>query len=85
MRKLREGDVITPVYPAMTLESEDEFDYIGDDIVWSKKIPFEDAEIVDGFYIFSYAITDIFGKEYDSDLVLMQLDDGDISLELLED
>ena len=85
MRKLREGDVITPVYPAMTLESEDEFDYIGDDIVWSKKIPFEDAEIVDGFYIFSYAITDIFGKEFDSYLVLMQLDDGDISLELLED
>ena len=76
--KLEEGDEIVPVYYAWSLETEEDFEYVG----WTYTVEGE-PELVydimeDGDYLFAFCIEDIFGDYYLTDFVMFNVEDGEV-------
>ena len=76
--KLRRGDVITPLYYAYALESDDEFYYRGEDYTFtgSPEICYDLME--DGEYFFAFCIDDIYGDYYLTDFAAFSVEDGEV-------
>ncbi|MBQ6246137.1 MAG: hypothetical protein IJK04_04670, partial [Kiritimatiellae bacterium] len=76
--KLKTGDVITPLYNAYSLETDDEFYYHGADytITGTPEIYYDIME--DGEYMFAFCIDDIYGDYYMTDFVFFTVEDGEV-------
>ena len=80
---LQEGDEIVFLLPAYEADSEEENWYYTDAIEWSDDIIMEDEDMGDGYYMYMFEITDIFGVEYDTEPVIMQVE-GDTVYQIAE-
>ncbi len=75
--KLKDGDVIVPLYYAYAIDSDDEFYYYGWEYVvdGAPEIYYDIME--DGDYLFSFCIDDIYGDYYLTDSVTFNVEDGE--------
>ena len=80
---LQEGDEIVFLLPAFQADSEEENWYYTDAVEWSDDIIMEDEDMGDGYYMYMFEITDIFGVEYDTEPVIMQVE-GDTVYQIAE-
>lgn len=80
---LQEGDEIVFLLPAYEADSEEEVWYYTDAMTWSDDVVMEDEDMGDGNYMYMFEITDLFGVEYDTDPVVMQVD-GDTIYQIAE-
>ena len=80
---LQEGDEIVFLLPAYEADSEEENWYYTDAVEWSDDIIMEDEDMGDGYYMYMFEITDIFGVEYDTEPVIMQVE-GDTVYQIAE-
>jgi hypothetical protein len=76
--KLRRGDVITPLYNAYALESDDEFYYQGEDYVFTDTPELCYDLMADGDYFFAFCIDDIYGDYCLSDFAVFSIEDGEV-------
>ncbi|MBE7005435.1 MAG: hypothetical protein E7425_14355 [Ruminococcaceae bacterium] len=76
--KLKSGDVITPLYYAYSLETDDEFYYYGWEytIRGTPEICYDIME--DGDYLYAFCIDDIYGDYYMTDFVYFTVEDGEV-------
>ena len=66
--KLKDGDVITPLYFASGLDSDEEFYYYGDEYTISGEPEILYQLLADGNYFYCYCIDDIYGDYYLSEI-----------------
>ena len=76
--KLQKGDVITPLYNAYALESDDEFYYRGEDYTFTGMPELCYDLMSDGDYFFAFCIDDIYGDYYLSDFAVFSIEDGEV-------
>lgn len=76
--KLQRGDVITPLYYAYSLESDDEFYYYGAEYTFSGAPEVSYDIMDDGDYFFAFCIDDIYGDYYMSDAAYFTVEDGEV-------
>ncbi len=75
---LKKGDRIVPLYNAYALESDDEYEYYGEEYVFDG-IPQINYELLeDGIYFYGFEIDDIFGDYYTSDFVTFEVDGDEV-------
>ena len=76
--KLQSGDVITPLYYAYSLETDDEFFYYGAEYTFTgtPEVTYDVRE--DGDYFFAFCIDDIYGDYYMSDFAAFTIEDGEV-------
>ena len=75
---LQSGDRIVPLYDAFSLETDDEFQYYGDEYVWEDGDELYFEMLPDGDYLYAFCINDIFGGNYLTDYVEFSVDGYDI-------
>ncbi len=77
--KLKEGDVIVPLYYAYSIEGDDEFYYSGQEytVDGDPEIYYDVME--DGEYYYSFCIDDIYGDYYLTDVVTFFIEGEEIS------
>lgn len=66
--KLKDGDVITPLYYSSGLDSDDEFFYYGDEYTISGEPEILYQLLADGDYFYCFCIDDIYGDYYLSEI-----------------
>lgn len=76
---LEEGDEVVFLLPTYEADTDEEIWYYTDAVTWSDDVVMEDEDLGDGFFLYMYEIEDMFGTEYDTDPVEMQVD-GDTIL-----
>ena len=76
---LEEGDEVVFFLPTYEADADEEIWYYTDAVTWSDDVVMEDEDLGDGFFLYMYEIEDMFGTEYDTDPVEMQVD-GDTIL-----
>ncbi|MEG1924696.1 MAG: clostripain-related cysteine peptidase [Ruthenibacterium sp.] len=81
--KLKDGDVVTFIFTAADLESGEAYEFEGDGFTVDGPVIAEEATLFDGTYYYRYAITDIFGNSYESDMAMMTSTNGEITVELV--
>ncbi len=79
IQPLKENDEVIFYLPAYNIDTEEESVYISDPVTWHADTVMEDVELGDGFFLYMYEIKDLYGNEYDTDPVEMQVD-GDTIL-----
>lgn len=79
--QIKVGDQVTPILEAMTMEDEsDEIYEIADEsVLISESSAFEEIELGDGNFAFMFEIVDTSNNSYDSELVLFESVDGEIT------
>ena len=75
---LEEGDVITPLYDAFTVDTSETFYYYGEDYTYHGNDEISFDQLPDGDYMYMFYIDDIYGDYYGSDLAVMTIDGDDI-------
>ena len=76
--QLRRGDVITPLYYAYALESDDEFYYTGEEYTFASSPEIHYDIMDDGVYFFAFCIDDIYGDCYLTDFAAFSVEDGEV-------
>ena len=76
--KLRQGDVITPLYYAYEIESEDEFYYEGEEYTFTGEPEIYYDLMEDGDYLYAFCIDDIYGDYYLTDFAGFFIEDGEV-------
>ena len=77
--KLRQGDVITPLYYAYEIESNDEFYYEGVEYTFTGEPEIYYDLMLDGDYLYAICIDDIYGDYYMTDFEAFSVDeDGEV-------
>ncbi|MEG0687075.1 MAG: clostripain-related cysteine peptidase [Hungatella sp.] len=84
VHKLKDGDVVTFLFAAADLASGEAYEFEGESFTVNGPVVAEEATLFDGDYYYQYAITDIFGNSYESDMARMSSVDGEITVELVE-
>ncbi|MEG0092134.1 MAG: hypothetical protein RSA20_09955, partial [Oscillospiraceae bacterium] len=84
IKKLKDGDVVTLVFAAADLETGEAYEFDGASFTVDGPVIAEEATLFDGTYYYQYAITDIFGNNYESDMAMMTSINEEIIVELLE-
>ena len=75
IKKLRDGDIIVPIY---YLEDDSEFE--GDEYEWEDGDEIIRASLPEGDYYYSFFVDDAYGDYYSSDYVIFNIDEnGEIS------
>ncbi len=78
IKPLREGDVILPLFEAYPLNDEngDGEEWESYEIVAGKngEVTMEEQDLFDGEYYYTFILTDIFGQEYQSDVVSLYME-----------
>ncbi|MBR5420973.1 MAG: Clostripain family protein [Lachnospiraceae bacterium] len=78
--KLQKGDVIIPAYYAYGIDDDDEFEYVGDEYVFTGDPEIYYDFMESGDYMYSFCIDDIYGDYYLSDPVMFNVDkNGEVS------
>ncbi len=75
---LKPGDRIVPLYDAVSLNSDDEYQYYGEELVWEEGDELYFDLLMDGDYLYAFCINDIFGGSYMTDFVELFVEDGEI-------
>ncbi|MCC6094045.1 MAG: clostripain-related cysteine peptidase [Eubacterium sp.] len=78
IRPLEEGDEVAFLLPTYEADTDENIWYTTDTVTWSDDVVMEDEDLGDGFFLYMYEITDIFGNTYDSDPVEMQAEGDSI-------
>lgn len=76
--KLKDGDVIVPLYKAYAIEDDREITYVGEEYVISGEPEFDYDFLDDGEYLYSFCIEDIYGDYYLTDSVSFTVEDGEV-------
>ncbi len=74
--KLNPGDIITPLYTAYSMDSDDEYSYYGYEYKYTSDtaIVYDYMEVSD--YLYSFCIDDIYGDYYITEPVMFNLDEN---------
>lgn len=80
IRKLRDGDEITLLFESENWETGESITYETGSFTVDGGVEFHEIELFDGDYLYMYYITDVFGNEYFSDSVFMEVKDGEINV-----
>lgn len=67
--ELKEGDIITPMYSASAVEGDEEEWFYGDEYTYDGSDEMCFTELLDGEYIYSFIIYDIYGDYYITDFI----------------
>ena len=82
IRKIRDGDVIAPIYSVYDMDFNEETVY-GDEFVVEGRLRMEYEELAAGEYLYCFDIMDIYGNWTFSDFALMTIgQNGDVYVEL---
>ncbi len=78
--KIKDGDVIVPLYYAYDLETDEEFQYEGLEFEVSGSLEIN-YELIDvGEFLYAFCIDDIYGDYYVSDPIMFEVDeDGEVT------
>ncbi|MDL2205504.1 clostripain-related cysteine peptidase [Eubacteriales bacterium OttesenSCG-928-N13] len=85
LRKLVDGDVVTTLCTAINWDTGEEITYELDTFTVNGPVTMDEVELIDGEYLYMFYLTDVFGADYWSDSVLMNFENGEISLQSVED
>ena len=78
--KLKDGDVIVPIYYAYSMEGDDEFAFQGNEFTVSGNIEINYGLMESGDYLYAFCIDDIYGDYLITDPVMFNVDEnGDLS------
>ena len=78
--KLKDGDVIVPIYYAYSIEGDDEFAYEGEEFTVSGTTEITYGPMFSGDYLYAFCIDDIYGDYLVTEPVMFNVDDnGDLS------
>ena len=80
VNKLRNGDVVDFVFDAVNLETGEDATFVSTGFTVSGPVVAEEATLFDGIYYYEYEITDIFGEVYTSDLAVIEVVDGEMTV-----
>ena len=82
--QLKQGDQITFLFPTYDLESNEteELEAEGETITYSGSLEIDDGFLFDGNYYYIYTVVDIFGNDYDTEGVFMQIDNNEIHVSM---
>lgn len=83
-KELKKGDKITPVYYAYSLEDDEEYSFEGDEFKYKGKNCIGFIDLLDGEYMYSFIINDIYGDYYETDAVIFTVDGEDVLYEKLD-
>ncbi|MGN0362397.1 MAG: clostripain-related cysteine peptidase [Bilifractor sp.] len=78
IRPLTDGDEVAFLLPTYEADTDEETWYTTDTITWSDDVVMEDEDMGDGFFLYMYEITDVFGNTYDTDPIEMQAEGDSI-------
>ncbi len=85
--KLEDGDEVQFVYAAYNPQTGESYEYTDGGFTVNGDIKVIDDELWDGVYYYSFELTDIFGRTYESDMAYITVENGKIttSMEGLSD
>lgn len=78
--KIKDGDEITLLFDSYNVSNDEDITYKTDSFIVNGALTMEENDLVDGDYMYSYEITDIFGNVTYSEPVIMECKNGDINL-----
>ena len=82
IKKIKDGDVIVPLYYAYDLETDEEFQYEGEEFVVNGKLKIDYSLMDIGDFMYSFCIYDIYGDYYLSDPIVLYVDEnGEVTFE----
>ena len=73
--KLTDGDVITPIYYAYSLDNDNEFEYVGEEYTVNGEVEIYYDLMPAGEYYYSFCIDDIYGDYYLTDFTAFVIDE----------
>ena len=76
--ELQEGDIITPLYTAYDLNSDDSYYYYGEGYEYDGDTELYFETLPDGDYLYAFCINDIYGNYYQTDPVSFSIEGEDI-------
>ena len=76
--QLQPGDIITPLYTAYDLNSDDSYYYYGEEYEYDGDPSLYFEVLPDGDYLYSFCINDIYGNYYQTDPVAFSIEDEEI-------
>lgn len=76
--QLQTGDIITPLYTAYDLNSDDSYYYYGEEYEYDGDPTLYFETLPDGDYLYSFCINDIYGNYYQTDPVSFSIEDEEI-------
>ena len=77
---LRDGDEVTLLFDATNWDTDEEAVYRMDSFIVDGDVVMQEDALNDGEYMYQYIVGDVFGREFYSDSVIMECDQGDIYL-----
>ena len=77
-QQLQPGDIITPLYTAYDLNSDDSYYYYGEEYEYDGDPELYFETLPDGDYLYSFCINDIYGNYYLTDPVFFLIEDEEI-------
>jgi len=85
MRALEVGDVVEFQFAGYRLDTDETVIFNMGQVVWSESTTMEDLDLGEGAYLFSFVLTDVLGKDHDTDLYVQSYEGDYITVETLED
>ena len=83
LRKLQNGDEVTPILYAASISGDDDFEeYTADTVTVTDDTSFEEMDMGDGKFCMMYQVIDTMNNEKDSDLAMIDYENGEISTSL---
>ena len=80
--ELQEGDIITPLYTAYDLNSDDSYYYYGEEYEYDGDTELYFETLPDGDYLYAFCINDIYGNYYQTDPVSFSIEGEDIYFDI---
>lgn len=78
---LKNGDVVELIYQVVNLDTEEVEIYVSDAFTVNGEIEVTEEDMGDGIYLYGFVLYDIFGKSYESDMAVIEVEDGEIYAE----
>ena len=75
---LKAGDRIMPLYDAFSMTTDDEYQYFGEEYVWKDNDELVFEMLMDGDYLYTFCINDIYGGSYVTDFVMFTVEGENI-------
>ena len=82
VRKLQDGDTVNFVFDAADLNTGEDTSFVAEGFTVSGPIIAEEAVLFDGTYYYEYELTDLFGNVYTSDLAVLTVENGEMTISM---
>lgn len=76
--KLKEGDIIQPMFTAFNLDTDEETVYYGEEYVYDGSTEWYYNEMFDSDYFYRFCVYDIYGDDFVTDGVFFSIENGEI-------